>query len=315
MPIQPQTTIFCYKTVKKLPSNHNLIVTKRVQAIKAKINYKDSIINTQLNINLPVQNKTSLTDEQRIIFMEVIAESLRVSQRSHLFNWLQGGFQYLVGHEVMIFGIKSQDNESYQFEYFASTRYFSDDKFNDVVNSISGLASQAIKIWNETWCPYFVSNQESAATYSSYTVTNADAEELKQSELNNFIVHGFGDNNSKISSVVILARLHPQPHAVQANMLELIMPHLHCALLKVTSSKHTYVLNHSTAFKTVTKRESEILQWLSIGKTNWEISAILEISPLTVKNHVQNLLRKLDVQNRGQAVVKAAKFGLIRMVK
>ena len=299
-----------------MPSSHNHIVTKLVQNLtNFKINDKDSIINTQFNINTPLQNKACLSDEQRIIFMEVIAESLRVSQRSHLFNWLQGGFQYLIGHEVMIFGIKSQESESYQYEYFASTRYFSDEKLNAVVDSISGLASQAIKIWSKSGSPYFVSNQESAATFSNYTVANGDAEQLKQSELKNFLVHGFGDHNSKISSVVVLARLHPQPHAIQANMLELIMPHLHCALVKVTSSRHTHVVNHDNATQIVTRRESEILQWLYIGKTNWEISAILEISPLTVKNHVQNLLRKLDVQNRSQAVAKATKFGLIRIVK
>lgn len=247
--------------------------------------------------------------------MEVIAESLRVSQRPHLFNWLQGGFQYLIGHEIMIFGIKSQESETYQYEYFASTRYFSDERFNVVIDSLSGLVSQAIKIWNKSEMPYFVSNQEMAATFSNYTIANGDAEQLKQSELKNFIVHGFGDNSSKVSSVVILARLHQQPHVVQANMLELLMPYLHCALVKVTSSRHAYVVNNDNSTKIITRRESEILQWLSIGKTNWEISAILEISPLTVKNHVQNLLRKLDVQNRSQAVLKATKFGLIRVVK
>lgn len=247
--------------------------------------------------------------------MEVITESLRVSQRSHLFNWLQGGFQYFIGHEVMIFGIKSTESESYQYEYFASTRYFGDEKFNLALDIAAGLVSQAVKVWNKSELPYIVSIQEPSASYKNYTVINGDAEQLKQSELKNFIVHGFGDNNSRVSSVVILARLHQQPHAVQANMLELLMPYIHCALVKVTSSRHTYVVNNNNATKIITKREAEILQWLSIGKTNWEISGILEISPLTVKNHVQNLLRKLDVQNRSQAVLKAAKFGLIRTVK
>ena len=120
--------------------------------------------------------------------MEVIAESLRVSQRSHLFNWLQGGFQYLIGHEVMIFGIKSQESEAYQYEYFASTRYFSDERFNVVIDSLSGLVSHAIKIWNKSGSPYFVSNQEMAAMFSNYIIANGDAEKLKQSELKNFTV-------------------------------------------------------------------------------------------------------------------------------
>ena len=52
-------------------------------------------------------------------------------------------------------------------------------------------------------------------------------------------------------------------------------------------------------------REAEILRWISLGKTNPEIGSILGISSFTVKNHVQRILRKLDVINRTQAVGKS----------
>ena len=55
----------------------------------------------------------------------------------------------------------------------------------------------------------------------------------------------------------------------------------------------------------LTRREHEILGWIYHGKTNIEIGMILRISPLTVKNHVQKILRKLNVVNRTQAVGKA----------
>ena len=61
----------------------------------------------------------------------------------------------------------------------------------------------------------------------------------------------------------------------------------------------------SASASKVTGREREILQWLNIGKTNTEIAKILDISPLTVKNHVQNILRKLKATNRIHAVAKA----------
>jgi DNA-binding CsgD family transcriptional regulator len=54
----------------------------------------------------------------------------------------------------------------------------------------------------------------------------------------------------------------------------------------------------------LSEREAEILAWVALGKTNPEIGSILGISAFTVKNHVQRILKKLDVTNRTQAVGK-----------
>ena len=247
--------------------------------------------------------------------MDVISESLRLSQRTHLFNWLQGEFQFLLGHEVMICGVKSTDSDAYQYEYFTSTRYFTDIQFNSLVEQQTGLVDQVIKQWKESAMPLFVVNATKPSEFSNYSIVNYDELALQNSELKDFVVHGFGDQHSKISSVVIFARLHKPPGSNNAHMLELIMPHLHCALIRITSSRNNVVMTSSQTSNIMTKRELEILQWLHMGKTNWEISTILDISPLTVKNHVQNVLRKLDVQNRSQAAVKAAKLGLIKILK
>ncbi len=51
----------------------------------------------------------------------------------------------------------------------------------------------------------------------------------------------------------------------------------------------------------ITRRESEVLYWLSFGKTNWEIAQILEMSPRTVTKHLEQLYKKLDVDNRTAA--------------
>jgi DNA-binding NarL/FixJ family response regulator len=61
----------------------------------------------------------------------------------------------------------------------------------------------------------------------------------------------------------------------------------------------------------VTEREAEILTWVQKGKSNREIGRTLGISPLTVKNHVQKILRKLEVHNRTQAVAKAMRHGIL----
>ncbi|MCG6199664.1 response regulator transcription factor [Psychromonas antarctica] len=51
----------------------------------------------------------------------------------------------------------------------------------------------------------------------------------------------------------------------------------------------------------ITKRESEVLYWVSYGKTSWEISLILAMSPRTVNKHLEQIYRKLGVDNRTSA--------------
>lgn len=261
----------------------------------------------------PLDTDVTLSAEQRLVFMEVIEESLRLTQRTHLFNWLQRGVQYLIGHEVMLFGVRTSDSEMYDYEYFTSSRYFGESQFNQVIKKDEGVVRKALNVWHKNGTPIFVTNQMKPADFNNYSVIAADAEELLASELKNFVVHGFGDSRTRISTIVAFGRLSSPVSTHTAYLLELIMPHLHCALIKVTSNRGgpSMVMNATQLSKKITKREFEILQWLHMGKTNWEISSILDISPLTVKNHVQNILRKLDVENRGQAAVKAAKLGLV----
>ena len=51
----------------------------------------------------------------------------------------------------------------------------------------------------------------------------------------------------------------------------------------------------------VTPRESEVFLWLARGKTNREIAQILDMSPRTVNKHLEQLFKKLDVDNRTSA--------------
>jgi DNA-binding CsgD family transcriptional regulator len=61
----------------------------------------------------------------------------------------------------------------------------------------------------------------------------------------------------------------------------------------------------------VTAREQQILQGMREGLSNQAIGALLGISPLTAKNHVQKILRKLQASNRAQAVALALARQLI----
>jgi RNA polymerase sigma factor (sigma-70 family) len=60
----------------------------------------------------------------------------------------------------------------------------------------------------------------------------------------------------------------------------------------------------------LTPRETQVLRLVAMGLSNQEIANSLEISIETVKEHVQNLLRKLSVGDRTQAAVWAIRHGL-----
>lgn len=63
---------------------------------------------------------------------------------------------------------------------------------------------------------------------------------------------------------------------------------------------------------TLTKREREILHFLSEGSTNKEIAVALQTSERTVEFHVSNILSKLGVKGRWEAVIWAKEHGLLQ---
>jgi len=71
----------------------------------------------------------------------------------------------------------------------------------------------------------------------------------------------------------------------------------------------------TTAAKTIrtelSERELEVLRLIANGKDNAEIARELFISPKTVKNHISNILMKLQIENRIQAAVYAVRSGLV----
>lgn len=74
---------------------------------------------------------------------------------------------------------------------------------------------------------------------------------------------------------------------------------------ELTSPNEVFSSNKPTHL--YTKREFEVLQLLTDGKSNRQIAEILNISEKTVKNHISSLFKKMNVNARTQAVVTAIK--------
>lgn len=63
----------------------------------------------------------------------------------------------------------------------------------------------------------------------------------------------------------------------------------------------------------LTKREKEIFGLLINNKSTLEISKVLGISEKTVRNHISNVIQKIGVKSRTQAIITLLKNGLIRI--
>ena len=99
----------------------------------------------------------------------------------------------------------------------------------------------------------------------------------------------------------------------QAYLAQLLAPSLHAAWVRTQLQQRaeTRRPTRPRGGSVLTVRELDILKWIYLGKSNFEIGAILKISPLTVKNHVQKILRKLNVVNRTQAIGKSLELRIL----
>jgi len=64
----------------------------------------------------------------------------------------------------------------------------------------------------------------------------------------------------------------------------------------------------------LTKREKEVFNYLILNYSTGEISRLMGISEKTVRNHVSNVIQKLGVNNRTQAMVELLKLGEISLL-
>ena len=91
----------------------------------------------------------------------------------------------------------------------------------------------------------------------------------------------------------------------------LISPQIAAKVLQRVRSSTTAPDAAQTIRAELSEREIDVLKLIANGKENAEIASELHISPKTVKNHISNILMKLQMENRIQAAVYAVRSGLV----
>lgn len=245
----------------------------------------------------------SSQDKEHLVF--TIETSLKINKRFQFFLWAQGALQGFIPHETLlcIYG----DIVSMRFKYEAFSRGVLDSKVEqEISNPVNGLLSRLVELWlHDSGRPcLFRADMDGATRMQSERQRLCT--DLQRCGFGHVAAHGIKQVQGDYGSFFVFAGT-PDPHTPRdAYLLELLMPYLHTALHRMLANESGDETAAVSTETLLSGREIQVLQWVKNGKTNQEIGQILDISPLTVKNHVQKILRKLNVSNRAQAVGKGA---------
>lgn len=233
--------------------------------------------------------------------------SLRVHDRAQFFKWTQGLLQSLLRHEVLVCVLRAaEEARALRAESFGTLPLTA--AFGELFVRDASAAPALIGEWRERGFQPLA-----CAAHPGEALCGGEfARELQRLGANELVAHGTRDADGQPGSFFVFCCRPGTTDALQRYLVQLALPALHAAWLRAQGDGPAAAdARVGGAGAALTPREREILRWIAIGKSNFEVGAILNISPLTVKNHVQKILRKLNVVNRTQAVGKALEARII----
>ncbi|MEK8050040.1 LuxR C-terminal-related transcriptional regulator [Ideonella sp. DXS22W] len=275
---------------------------------------------------------SSMAGDQVQALIRLLEAAPAVQRRHQFFVWIQSQMQPLVPHQMLVCGAWQRQRRTVVL-----------DAFHNVV-----LPQAAIEPLTDPAGPLVAALQAQwIAGRGRARLIDLDrldaAARLAVGPLRaalgdtHLLVHGVArpQRPAEIESLFIFGGLAASQSGPQMDLrgawLDLVLPFLHSTWLRVTSTEldlqrpagpsPAASAGHAEPQPRpgppvpprggVTERERQILAWVQEGKSNHQIATVLGISPLTVKNHVQKILRKLGASNRAQAVSRALALGVL----
>jgi transcriptional regulator EpsA len=252
-----------------------------------------------------------LTDQEREYLSEIVETSMRVVNRHQFFVWTQGTMQRLIPHEILVCGLDDGARRGFEHYHFEATRYFREHHFAALCQADTGLQRYLQQISKRTGNPVVVSPSLQPGTKQD--PLELDLQKLVQdNELKNLAACLCIGPRTKVQAFYSFSRIDGLSERTPY-FLELLVPCVHATFLRVVALQEAN--NASTGARSgrlVTRRQEEILGLIRDGKTNTEIASILEVSPWTIKSHIQTIFQRLNSNNRTQAITRAISLGILR---
>lgn len=237
--------------------------------------------------------------------LRIIETTQQVQRRAQFFVWIQADLQRWLPHKLIVCGAYDLQQRAMVF---------------DVLNSVPlpGALDRDIRQPQGTfldWCQQqWLTHQRQPLRLDLSSMPDAELVSRWQAEeYRDALVHGLSrpGRPDDIESFFVLMSpgVRVSDGALQA--FGWLMPHVHIVWQRVFDNEKAFsdvsARPRLSAGRQdqITRRETELLYWVREGLSNQQIADKLGISTLTVKNHVQKILRKLGAANRTQAVAIA----------
>jgi transcriptional regulator EpsA len=237
----------------------------------------------------------------------VIESSMRIRKRYQLFSWAQGILQSVLRHDLLICANAGGMQGGSRNEIVAPA----ETPAHQLALLREGhptLVVHLARLWSAAGLEPFLLSLDTPVNGCDPAVRDA----MLATGLRNLAVHGSFDRNGSPLTLFAFGQI-PDPLGVsQLAALEILVPYLHVAFLRIQIDGRPSARTRPNV-QELTGRELEILRFLQGGFSNTDIGRVLEISPLTVKNHVQKILRKLHAQNRTEAVAKGLNLEILQV--
>jgi len=240
-----------------------------------------------------------LDDYEEEHMMRALEAAVHVRALRQFFLWTQGQLQGLLPHEIMVC-IQFGENDDVERIECLRNIMCTPELLDVLCNTDDGLVVRLADYCRAgRMLPCVV---EQGGRDSQHPLAAFESE-IHRHKLGNAIVHGT-ERLRGGGTFFALFVVPDAPTSRHAFFLEMMLPSLHMAFQRVAAMveiEGVSVSNSSVSL--LSAREVEVLHWVSQGKSNFEISIILDLSVLTIKNHMQRIFRKLKVHNRVQAVL------------
>lgn len=244
--------------------------------------------------------------------VRIIEAATAVQRRYQFFVWVQSHLQHLLPHALLVCGAWRRASKELVFETF-NTVPVPGPLLTALGATRSALLRELVRQWVDAGAGCLVVDVPALAG----RVPTDQLSALHEAGVSEFMVHGVSRPHrpDELETLFLFAAQSARWQPAQRAFLDLLMPQLHATYLRVQVIEQGLggppvpappapgpTLPRGAS---LTDRERQILSWVREGKHNAEVAERLGISPLTVKNHVQKILRKLGASNRAQAVAQA----------